>query len=83
MLRFRRGHDRTAKDFDFSSGSIVWECIYWPVVRTMRNRALPCIMRAYASAACSEEGSRSLGGYFQNLNASVSSLSIAVPVSDP
>ena len=54
------------------------------IVSTMRNRALPCIMRAYASAACSRGTGSIIGRIFsRTLKASVSSLSIAVPVSAP
>ena len=58
--------------------------IYCPVTSTMRKRALPCIMRAYASAACSRGKVSIMGRIFsRTLKASVSSLSIGVPVSVP
>ena len=54
------------------------------MVSTMRNRALPCIMRAYASAACSSGTVSIIGRTFaRTLKARVSSLSMGVPVSAP
>src|SRR5258708_68698 len=51
---------------------------------TMRNRALPCIMRAYASAACSRGAVSIIGRMFsRTLKARVSSCSIAVPARLP
>jgi hypothetical protein len=54
------------------------------MVSTMRNRALPCIMRAYAPDACSR-GTVSIIGRIlaRTLKARVSSLSMGVPVSAP
>jgi hypothetical protein len=64
--------------------SILRVPIYCPVTSTMRKRALPCIMRPYASAACSSGNVSIMGRIFsRTLNASVSSLSIGVPVSVP
>src|SRR6267142_2711089 len=58
--------------------------IYCPVTSTTRKRALPCIMRAYASAACSSGNVSIMGRIFsKTLKTSVSSLSIGVPVSVP
>jgi hypothetical protein len=45
MLAFGEGMTAPPKISTFSSRSNVWECIYWPVVSTIRNRALPFIMR--------------------------------------
>jgi NAD(P)-dependent dehydrogenase (short-subunit alcohol dehydrogenase family) len=54
------------------------------VTSTMRKRACPCIIRAYASAARSRGAVSIIGRIFsRTLKASVSSLSMAVPVSVP
>src|SRR4029077_15654672 len=76
-------------DFSFKSAHVLPSLIlrvpiYCPVTSTMRKRALPCVMRAYASAACSSGNVSIMGRIFsRTLKASVSSLSIGVPVSVP